>query len=255
MGQRQRYLAARAREQQRRQAALEKQAYYEELERHRQRRLYEEEMARRREQVLREKALERERQERMRRLYEKEMERQRLALERQKAYERKLKVQKQREEMEKASRREAAARARRPIYQIVRGPDGCLYKFLLQPDENESDKYRMDVDAPKCNTPDTSSTSSIDQTSDDSSMSSTEEQEVKKPRNVTVNININAQDLQKKKKSSNTKKTSKKKKAPVIVEDASDSECEDEFADVYHNRRPTSTWIEPVESFNVKTFR
>merc|ERR1711976_109048 len=137
-----------------------------------------------------------------------------------------------------------------------RGPYGCLYKFLLQPDANELYKHRMDVDAPKCsNTPDTSSTSSIDQTSDDSSMSSTEEQEVKKPRNVTVNININAEDLQKKKKPSKTKKTSKKKKAPVIVEDASDSECEDEFADIYHNRRPTSTWIEPVESFNVKTFR
>merc|ERR1712170_233125 len=152
--------------------------------------------------------------------------------------------------------REAAARARRPTYQIVRGPDGCLYKFLLQPNENESDKYRMDVDAPKCsNTPDTSSTSSIDQTSDDSSMSSTEEQEVKKPTNVTVNININAKDLRKKKKPSKTKKTSKKKKTPVIVEDASDSECGDEFADIYHNRRPTSTSIEPVESFNVKTFR
>merc|ERR1712170_114460 len=151
-------------------AALEEQANYEELERRRQRRLYEEEMARRREKVLRERALERERQERMRRLYEEAMERKRLALERQKAYERKLKLQKQKEEMEKARRREAAARARRPTYQIVRGPDGCLYKFLLQPNENESYKYSMDVDAPKCsNTPDTSSTSSIDQTSYDSS--------------------------------------------------------------------------------------
>merc|ERR1711976_804754 len=128
-----------------------------------------------REKVLCERALERERLERMRRLYEEEMERKGLALDRQKAYERILKLQKQKEEMEKARRREAAVRARRPTYQIVRGPDACLYKFLLQPDENELDKHRMDVDAPKCsNTPDTSSTSSIDQTSDDSSMSSTE---------------------------------------------------------------------------------
>jgi len=37
---------------------------------------------------------------------------------------------------------------------------------------------------------------------------------------------------------------------PVQVEDASDSECEDEFSDYIRNRRPKDgEWIEPVEAF------
>jgi len=38
-----------------------------------------------------------------------------------------------------------------------------------------------------------------------------------------------------------------------VVEDASDSECEDEFRDYFHNRRPKAgEWIEPVDGIDIK---
>merc|ERR1712007_15734 len=44
------------------------------------------------------------------------------------------------------------------------------------------------------------------------------------------------------------KNVSKKNRILVEVEDASDSECEDEFSDYFRNRRPSmGEWIEPVE--------
>jgi hypothetical protein len=46
------------------------------------------------------------------------------------------------------------------------------------------------------------------------------------------------------------KQKSGKKRVTVIVEDASDSETEDEFKSVWRNRRPSpGEWIEPVEDF------
>eukprot|EP01083_Nonionella_stella_P124560 376208_1 len=56
-------------------------------------------------------------------------------------------------------------------------------------------------------------------------------------------------------KKTNTKERVLSRKPPLKssilvgdVEDASDSECEDEFSDIWHNRRPQSgRWIEPVE--------
>jgi hypothetical protein len=62
------------------------------------------------------------------------------------------------------------------------------------------------------------------------------------------------------KKSKNSKKKKKMKKINLSssesvlvgdVEDASDSECEDEYKDYWHTRRPEHGWIEPVDFFNL----
>lgn len=47
------------------------------------------------------------------------------------------------------------------------------------------------------------------------------------------------------------KKSSQKRRVTVIVEDASDSECESEFDSPWRNRRPSpgESWLEPVEAF------
>lgn len=250
-----------AQEQRRRQAALEE-AYIEELQRRKQRRLYEEELERRRLKKLQEQTLQRERQRRiqLQRLYEEELERKRMALERQKAvavFEKQLRWQKQKEEFERR-RHEQAAKSKRPIYHLVQGPDGCLYRILLQRPthcQNEADKVHMrhiPSDA-SLSSESSAKTESVDERSD-------EEKEVKeKPifKNVTFNININDSDGKEVTNADAKKKSRKKssKKAKVVVEDASDSECEDAFGDYFHNRRPTTTWIEPVEGLNVKTFR
>merc|ERR1739841_308045 len=47
------------------------------------------------------------------------------------------------------------------------------------------------------------------------------------------------------------KSSSQKRRITVIVEDASDSECENEFDSPWRNRRPSpgESWLEPVEAF------
>jgi hypothetical protein len=52
------------------------------------------------------------------------------------------------------------------------------------------------------------------------------------------------------KKKENKGKKKKKNKITIVVEDASDSEYEDEFQSPWRNRRPSpGQWMEPVESF------
>merc|ERR1719222_1021528 len=48
------------------------------------------------------------------------------------------------------------------------------------------------------------------------------------------------------------KNSSQKRRITVIVEDASDSECESEFDSPWRNRRPSpgESWLEPVEAFH-----
>lgn len=139
-----------------------------------------------------------------------------------------------------------------------------------------------------------SNDSSIDPSPAAGTLAQDEQKKDTKPvfKNVTFNININHADDNKdhgapaaptvnsqgttsangmkvksvtkptkslKKKKKKNDKVAMKKSSILIgdVEDASDSECEDEFRDYFHNRRPTTpgTWIEPVEGFGVKTFR
>ena len=270
-----RFRAAMAQEERRRQAALEEQAYLEELDRRSQRRLYSEDMKRRRQQRLYEQATE-ERIRQHQRLYEEEMERRRRFAA---AHERKLKMQQQKKKEEANRVRQEAARRASPRYQIVRGKDGRLYRILMNPSDechrNRHEdrgtcldtKYEQPSAAPILEEDSPSSASSM-VTSDPSGSAKKKEKPVFK--NVTFNININQHGNEKEdsidssaSKPTKVKKHSSRKKekkpssnrCPIVVgevEDASDSECEDEFGDYFHNRRPTTPgmWIEPVEGLN-----
>jgi hypothetical protein len=270
-----RYRAAMAQEERRRQAALEEQAYLEELERRRQRRLYAKDMERRRQKRLYEQAVE-ERIRQRQRLYEEEMDRRRRFAA---AYERKLKMQQQKQKEEANRVRQEAARRASPRYQIVRGKDGRLYRILMNTSDechrNHEDrgtcldtKYERPSAAPSLEEECPSSASSM-VTSDPSASAKKKDKAVFK--NVTFNININrgnekedSIDVSTSKPTKVNKQSSKKKgKKPSLnscsiaigeVEDASDSECEDEFGDYFHNRRPTTPgmWIEPVEGLNAR---
>jgi len=268
-----------AQEERRRQAALEEeQAYLEELERRRQMRLYEEEMERRRQECLYGQAME-ERIRQNQRLYEEEMERRRRRLFAAAYDERKLKIQqqKQKEEEEATRVRREAVRRTSPRYQLVCGPDGCLYRILMNPSDecncNHEDRGTC-LDA----TYEPSAAPIFEEESPSSASSmvtsvpsvSAEKKDAPVFKNVTFNISINHGDekedfIDNTSKPTKAKKRSSKKKEKksslkschiVIgeVEDASDSECEDEFGDYFHNRRPTTPgmWIEPVEGLNAR---
>jgi hypothetical protein len=78
------------------------------------------------------------------------------------------------------------------------------------------------------------------------------------PISVTKTVNVDSNDdrevvvtkLNTKKEKKSTEGKKKKTKITVIVEDASDSEYEDDFKSLWRNRRPSpGQWMEPVENF------
>jgi hypothetical protein len=271
-----RFRAAMAQEERRRQATLEEQAYLKKLDKRSPSRLYSEYMKCRRQQRLYEQAVE-ERIRQHQRLYKEEMERRRRFAA---AHERKLNMQQQKQKEEANSvRQQEAARRESPRYHIVRSKDGRLYRILMNPSDEchrnhhedrgtcLNTKYEQPSAAPILEEDSPSSASSM-ATSDPSASAKRNEKPVFK--NVTFNISINQHGNEKEdsidsspskprkvKKHSSRKKEKKpsSNRCPIIVgevEDASDSECEDEFGDYFHNRRPATPgmWIEPVEGLN-----
>jgi hypothetical protein len=284
-----RYLAAAEAERRRRyQAALQEQAYLQELERVRRQRALEEEIERKRQaEILYRKELERRRREQ-----EEEMERNKRQAALHQAYEQLLQRKKQEEHRKLNS---ANRRQRAPEYQLLQGPDGRLYRVMLNPrscmnsyhdhDENEEQVERFpgsnkvyskstdnqkDIRMTLSSTP--SSSSSLDE---DESMNEFSSKHTPIFKNVVFNNCFNNENrapqakgpdyhylnettpLNPKKNIKNKieKKKKKKRQSSKIliggVEDASDSECEDEYKDFWHTRRPEHSWIEPVEFFNV----
>lgn len=257
------YLAQlQEREQRRRyQAALEHQAYLEALERERKRRSLEE---RRRKQYLIE--LERRRQE--------EEQRKKLYL----AHLQQLRQEKMQEEMMRMKRAEAiealmreeeakraAQRDTTPSqYQIVRDLDGNLYKVLVHPvtDKKQnktsnlfSSNLRGTKNTHNVKTPLFHEHSFHDTKNDHQNhgthVSSSMQPSVTFQNCFNVNQSNDASRISKpsalKKKNVSLKKHIKSSILIGDVEDASDSECEDEFSDYMHNRRPQKgEWIEPV---------
>lgn len=282
---RRRYLAAAEAERRRRyQAALEEQAYLQELERVRRQRALEEEIERKRQaEILYRKELERRRRE------QEEMERRNN--DRQAALHAYQQLQQLKKQEERLKLHSANRRQRAPEYQLLKGPDGRFYRVMLHPrsimnsyhdDENDGGQaerfpgsnnvysnttdnqkdIRMSVSSP------TSSSSSLDE---DESMNVFSSKHTPIFKNVVFNNCFNenrapeAKDqdyhfnettpLNPKKSIKKMEKKKKKKRQSSIliggVEDASDSECEDEYKDFWHTRRPEHSWIEPVEFFNV----
>jgi hypothetical protein len=225
-------------------------AYLEELEHERQRQLLEE---RRRKRYLVE--LERRRQQeeadRIYRLRLQQLQQEKLQEEmiKKKRAEQAIAALMREEESKRAAQAERYTYNPNPMhYQLVRGLDGNLYKVLFDPNDdaqlispNRSNIKSRDVEVKNEETKTGHSTAPTDSV-----------QPPMKPSVTFQNcFNINHGDTLKpkdlKKKRSALKKSIKSSILIGDVEDASDSECEDEFSDYMHNRRPQEgEWIEPI---------
>merc|ERR1719343_839774 len=133
----------------------------------------------------------------------------------------------------KSPRRRPVAHQTEP--KIVRGPDGNLYRV----DPSES---RAPMDTSSSEDKENVSSSPRDSFAKRSNTMDMDDDFVEKKVEAPTKH-------KKKKRSKNGKK--KKKKITVIVEDASDSEYDDEFNSPWRNRRPSpGQWMEPVEVEN-----
>ena len=170
-------------------------------------------------------------------------------------------------EAERRAKLEEAERQRllhqkmtQPRTAIVRGPDGYLYRVILDDETSismhEQPRHQMQVkEQPKRREeiPHSMETESMYSTS----TSSTNYHDAIGDENATVRISNKVagdskmQKVHKKKPRKNSKKGRKKnrKKITITVEDASDSEYDDDFSSPLRNRRPGpgESWIEPVE--------
>jgi hypothetical protein len=243
-------------------AALERQAYLEALERKRQQqRLIEE----RRQHLL---ELER------RRRYEQEQEelRQYLAHLEEKRQESLNEERRRRAAASRKASKKAAQNAhQRGSQHIIRGPDGNLYRVLFDDNDTEKTKPRNNTTRGSANNfVNIEDASSYDEfPSRDKKVFLTADMTGSPPsrsvyppvRNVTlhdcfnVNKNIDNQEKRLKAKKEDRRKSVPKSKILIgDVEDASDSECEDNFNDYWHTRRPRpGEWIEPVDFIDPKT--
>jgi hypothetical protein len=161
-----------------------------------------------------------------------------------------------------------------PEFHIVRGPDGRLYR-VRNPSYQEAKKhtcmggrreleprivrgadgklYRVD----DYRTPPTpQSPNPADTSSDEEENNSASCRNSPMRRNSFMEVDsddeaeVQIQKITTKDKKSPKGKKSKRKKITVIVEDASDSEYEDEYKSPFRNRRPSpGQWMEPVEQF------
>ena len=273
------YLAAKQEAERRRryQEALAEQAYLQELERIRRQRAIEEEIERKRQaEILYRKELER------RRRMEQERNNRR-AVAALKAYEKQ-----QRQEQERRRLHSSNNRRPQPVpeYQLVQGPDGRIYRVKINPNSFIDSGYHDDEMSSENRIPVTSNASySIDASNHTSSSSSSLEEDEQMDvlpskhttstpmfQNVVFNncfnenlaseTKVDDEQVSKTNKFSSKKSMKKSKKkannrSSILiggVEDASDSEYEDdEFKDFWHNRRPEKSWIEPVEFFNLNS--
>lgn len=146
-----------------------------------------------------------------------------------------------------------------PEFRIVRGPDGRLYRVRNETQSKQKTKpvlksrsvndqnnqYNRQQEELRSNTssrniPVKKSTSSMDVEGDDENAT---------PVTSSSRMATPASPSKKSHKGKKGKKN-KKKKITIVVEDASDSEYDDEFDSPWRNRRPSpGEWLEPVENF------
>jgi hypothetical protein len=146
-----------------------------------------------------------------------------------------------------------------PIYELMRGPDGRVYrvpvgvkriprpvsqKFHQSKKENRSSFH-------------SSMENGLKKTDVETNMKTSNEVPTNPLENLMSHSTLLEQQGESKQTTKKTKKgkknrNGKKKRIQVIVEDASDSETEDEFyKSPWRNRRPSpGAWIEPVEFFD-----
>ena len=199
-----------------------------------------------------------ERYHRMKELEEQERLRQR------QAYLRKLRRQQEEEEYRRRQRAMELERTRRtqaehhdeedePRYALVRGPDGRIYRVpldqnghLRQPKDTPRSKKEDDNTVLRTKIPISSNNRRDDENHSDNDGAEKEASNTKTIR--LQNEENKSPSVPMTKPKSDVKKKSKKR-VTVIVEDASDSETEDdEIKSYWRNRRPSpGQWMEPVE--------
>ena len=275
------YLAAKQEAERRRryQEALAEQAYMQELERIRRQRAIEEEVERKRQaEILYRKELER------RRRMEQEERNKRRVVAALQAYEKQQRQEQERRRLYSSNNRRPQSV---PEYQLLQGPDGRIYRVKINPNSFiDSAGYHDDeIEMSSENRiPITSNASYSTDASNHTSSSSILEEDEKMDvlpskqstptpmfQNVVFNNCFNenlasetkvddehvakTNKFSSKKSMKKTKKKANNRSSILIggVEDASDSEYEDEFNDFWHNRRPEKSWIEPVEFFNLNS--
>merc|ERR1712070_937424 len=112
-------------------------------------------------------------------------------------------------------------------FQLVRGPDGRLYRMKVEQQKETKNESQTNEDGD----------------GDGDKQAQKQEQSTK--------IKVPVRDSMAVTQEKPSKKKSSKKRVTIIVEDASDSETEDdEYKSVWRNRRPSpGKWKEPVEDF------
>jgi hypothetical protein len=146
-------------------------------------------------------------------------------------------------ELQLQRRREQEEAEEEPVYRVVRGPDGWLYRMNV----GRQQKSNVDTSVDKENL----SRNANKETANRVSSSSPPLYENPSP-GVASSVEETSTTLPRKKlaKPKLPRKKSKKR-VTILVEDASDSESEDEFKSVWRNRRPSpGEWIEPIENFD-----
>jgi hypothetical protein len=125
------------------------------------------------------------------------------------------------------------------MFKRVRGPNGHLYRVKTE-NKKEADDMKIDTSFDKENVPSKSRSIPII-TNNDKAMDVDSD----------VNCEVVMTKLQTPREEKNsTKGKRRKSKITVIVEDASDSEYEDDFNSPWRNRRPSpGEWLEPVDYF------
>jgi hypothetical protein len=139
-----------------------------------------------------------------------------------------------------------------PVVRLVQGPNGRSYRINMGHARPERPTSKAPVDKENCRrTPrDEPVVVARRGSSERAAPNVVEEQpESNKPVPTTNRVDVGAPQHYLPKQSKKEKKS--KKRMTMIVEDASESEAEDdEFHSVWHNRRPSAgEWMEPVENF------
>lgn len=226
-------------------AAMQRQAYIEAVERRRQQKILEEQ----RREYFKELELERERF----KLEQEKQKRQYLALLEQKRLQQKRKEKLRAAACEEARKRytnlrRSARHRSNPMQQFVQTPDGTIYR--VQPTNVYNKEYPLSED----NLPNLHHQNSLGANMIPTP-SSTRNVLFKKSSSVDQSRESDVLEVQPDKEPNPEKGSKflqkKQLKSSVLigdVEDASDSECEEDFHDYWHNRRPQSgKWIEPIE--------
>jgi hypothetical protein len=161
-------------------------------------------------------------------------------------------LEEEEEEEMRRRRQESSARMRGHVdneeeqHRIVRGPDGRLYRMPV------GLTHRVEPTVIKESPPPRSKTNPKRSSSNSNSSSAAGTTTTTTTTTGTPTAPIAQQEkhlLRKSSKKANKQKNGKTR-ITIIVEDASDSETEDEFKSVWRNRRPSpGEWMEPVEEF------